>query len=174
MRAYQGDKFKSLVFLSGDTILKNQDYYFQVEFLDINGDGYKDIRAFVFSSTPNACENYFFDKEKKTFRYIENCDLDIQLIKGTKYFYSYDAIGCGDSYWESHLLKIENWREKDIGSIDARGCGGKDNGISIYKLHGDTSRLIKRISIRTLEKYKNNKFGFIKDYWTRNWVNFVN
>ncbi len=162
------DQFYSLTFLSGDSIITCADYYFKAEFPDIDGDGFKDIRVFVFSNTPNQCENYLFDKISKTFRLIENCYLDIQLIRGTKLFYTYSSTGCSDMSWESHLSKIENWQEINIGFMNTKDCGDEDDGIYIYKINGNDEKLISTIKIKKFDNNgKNNKWNFIKSYWTK-------
>lgn len=166
------DRFRCLTTLSGDTIVKYVDYYFEIVFLDIDGDGCKDIRVFVVSNTPNQCDNYFFDKDTKKYRYIKGCDLDITLIKGTKLFYSYNHTGCADMDWESHLCKIENWGEVDIGCIEANGCGDENDGIKIYKLNGEKQDLIKKMALPQFNKWADGKWGFIKQYWYKNYKLF--
>ena len=132
------DRFNCLLSMQGDTIIKSEDYYFEAKFLDIDEDGYKDIRVFAFSNTPNQCDNYLFDKTLKTFRLVENCDLDIQKIKGTDFYYSYNRAGCADMNWESYLSKVENYKLVDYGYIYGQGCDFevKDNPqvIEIYKI----------------------------------------
>ena len=122
IQTLKDSNFNCLLSLEGDTIVKSEDYYFKAEYLDIDKDGYKDIRVFAFSNTPNQCDNYLFDKTLKTFKLIENCDLDIQKIKGTDFFYSYNRVGCADMNWESHLSKIENCKLVDYGYIYGQGC----------------------------------------------------
>jgi hypothetical protein len=174
IRNFKDEKLESLVTLSGDTVLKNCEQYSNVYFIDINNDGYKDIRAYAFSNTPNQCENYLFDIKKRNFRFIENCDLDIQPIKGTKYFYSYIRAGCADLNWESHLLKIENWKATIIGFINAKGCGDHDDGIYIYKVSSKEETLIQSQSIKLIARFKEKKIGFIKNYWIKNYKAFLN
>ena len=113
-----------------------------------------DIRTFVFSNTPNQCENYLYDKENKTFRLVEDCDLDIQLIKGTRYYYSYNRAGCADMNWESYLSKIENYKLVLLGYIHGQGCDFrvKENPqvIKIYKIlnkGNNQKKLIKKTSV---------------------------
>jgi hypothetical protein len=162
-------RFYGLTSLSSDTIVHFEDYYFKAEFVDIDEDGYKDIRVFAFSNSPNQCDNYFFDRSLKTYKRIEGSDLDIQLIKGTKLFYSYNRTGCADMNWESHLSKIENWKEVNIGFINTNACGDKNDGVYIYKVNGEKQTLIKRLPIK---KFNNDKFEFIKQYWTKNYQTF--
>jgi len=178
MRTFKDNNFQSLCTLRGDTVL-NGEFYSGVEFIDINADGYKDIRAFIYSNTPNQCENYLYDKANKTFRLIENCDLDIQIIKGTKYYYSYNKAGCADMNWESYLSKIENYKLISLGYIYAQGCDFevKENPqkIEIYKIQNTD----KKVLIKTLPYLKNiprfdDTWSFIKNYWTKNYREFIN
>lgn len=75
--------------------------------------------------------------------------------------------------WESHLSKIENWKEVNIGFINAKGCGDKDDGIYIYKVNDSVEKLIKAMPMKIFDNNgKDNKWDFIKDYWTRNYKTF--
>lgn len=173
------DKFNCLLSMKGDTIVKSEDYYFEVKFLDIDEDGYKDIRVFVVSNTPNQCDNYLFDKKLKTFKLIENCDLDIQKIKGTQFYYSYNRGGCSDMNWESHLSKIKNNELVNYGYIYGQGCDFKikenPQSIEIYKIidsQKDEKKLIKSLPyLKHIYKHV-DKWDFIKRYWKQNFKTF--
>jgi hypothetical protein len=171
--------FNCLLSPNGDTIVKSEDYYFEVEFLDIDKDGYKDIRVFIYSNTPNLCDNYLFDKRLRTFKLIDNCDLDIQKIKGTDFFYSYNRAGCADMNWESHLCKIENYKLVDYGYIYGLGCDS-ENGkypqvIEIYKVNNlgnEEKVLIKKLPYQKHIKEFGDKWEFIENYWANNYKTF--
>lgn len=175
----KGNRFNCLLSMKSDTIVKSANYYFKAEFLDIDEDGYKDIRIFIFSNTPNQCDNYLFDKELKTFKLIENCDLDIQKIKGTQFYYSYNRGGCSDMNWESYLSKIENSKLVNYGYIYGQGCDFeiKDNPqlIEIYKIidpQKDERKLIKSLPyLKYIHKHV-NKLEFIERYWKQNYKTF--
>ncbi|UUV20668.1 hypothetical protein [Paenimyroides aestuarii] len=171
--------FNCLLSIQGDTIVKSEHYYFEAKFLDIDEDGYKDIRVFVFSNTPNQCDNYLFDKKLKKFKHIENCDLDIQKIKGTDFLYSYNRAGCADMNWESHLSKIENYKLVDYGYIYGQGCDFEieknPQVIEIYKVNNldtDDKKLIKKLSYQKHIKEFGDKWDFIEKYWTKNYKTF--
>ena len=180
IRTLKDKKLQSLTTLSGDTVLKDGDYYSDVKFVDINADGYKDIRAFVFSNTPNQCENYLYDKRKRGFILLEDCDLDIQLLKGTKYYYSYNRAGCADMNWESYLSKIENYKLVSLGYINGQGCDFqvKENPqvIEIFKISNtdiDQKKLVKKLPyLKYIPKFE-DKWDFIKNYWKMNWRTFA-
>jgi hypothetical protein len=180
VRTSRDKKLQSLATLSGDTVLRNGEYYSNIRFVDINADGFKDIRAFVFSNTPNQCENYLYDKANRTFRQIEACDLDIQLIKGTKFYYSYNRAGCADLNWESYLSKIENFKLVSLGYIYGQGCDFqvKENPqeIRIYKItkpDKDEKALLKKLRYRPYIPKFGDKWGFIENYWKKNWQTFA-
>jgi hypothetical protein len=179
VRTLRDQKLQSLTTLSGDTILKDVGYYSEIKFIDINADGYTDIRAFVVSNTPNQCENYLFDKEKMVFRLLQNCDLDIRLVKGTKYYYSYNRAGCADLNWESYLSKIENFKLVPIGYIYGQGCDFdvKENPqqMLIYKITNpatETKLLIRKLPYSKYIPTFGEKWNFIGSYWQKNWQTF--
>lgn len=173
------NRLNCLLSMKSDTIIKSANYYFKAEFLDIDEDGYKDIRVLIFSNTPNQCDNYLFDKQLKTFKLIENCDLDIQKIKGSQFYYSYNRGGCADMNWESHLSKIENNELINYGYIYGQGCDFqiKDNPqlIEIYKIidpQKDERKLIKSLPyLKYINKHV-NKLDFIEKYWKQNYKTF--
>jgi|SRR6478735_3043034 len=169
------ERFYCLVSITGDTIVKSEDYYFKAEFIDINEDGYKDIRVFIMSNTGNQCDNYFFDSKEKIFRRIGNCDLDIERIKGTDFYYSYNAAGCADLNWESYLSKIENYQLLVYGYIDGRGCEfdieNNPQIIKIYKVAGSDTEvkvLFKELPYLKFISDHGSKSDFIKKYWSQN------
>ena len=179
VRTLRDQKLQSLTTLSGDTILKDVGYYSEIKFIDINADGYTDIRAFVVSNTPNQCENYLFDKEKMVFRLLQNCDLDIRLVKGTKYYYSYNRAGCADLNWESYLSEIENFKLVPVGYIYGQGCDFdvKENPqeILIYKITNpatETKLLIRKLPYSKYIPTFGDKWNFIANYWQKNWQTF--
>lgn len=179
IQTLKDSNFNCLLSLQGDTIVKSEDYYFKAEFIDIDEDGYKDIRVFAFSNTPNQCDNYLFDNRLKTFKLIENCDLDIKKIKGTDFFYSYNRAGCADMNWESHLSKIEKYKLVDYGFIYGKGCDidieKNPQVIEIYKVSNsgtDEKILIKKLPYQKHIKEFGNKWEFIENYWTSNYNTF--
>lgn len=157
--------------LSGDTIVKQADYYHSITHPDINEDGYNDIRITVFSNTPNQCENYFFDKTSGRYHWIENGDLDMEKVKGTDLYFSYNRAGCADMNWESHLTRIENWIEVPVGRIHTKGCGEKDDGIYIYRVKDDKEQLVEKLGIDS--NIQQNKWAFIKSYWEGHYRKFL-
>lgn len=180
VQTFKDKKFQTLITLSGDTIIKDAGYYFKLKFLDINGDGYKDIRAFVFGDTPNQCENYLYDKQSKKFKLVEDCDMDIQLIKGTQYYYSYNRSGCGDMNWESYLSKIKNYKLVSLGYMYGEGCitlSRDPRTITITKLQSPEKGKNRHIAKLSYSKHiprLGDKWFFIRNYWTNNYRIFLN
>jgi hypothetical protein len=172
-------QFTCLLSIQGDTVVKSGNYYSNADLVDIDEDGYQDIRVYAFSNLPNQCENYLFDKIAKVFKIIENCDLDIKRLKGTDFFYSYNRAGCADLNWESHLGKIENYKLVNYGYINGKGCdfNVKDNlqVIEIYRV--TNSETGKKNLVTSLPYLKNipepkEKLSFIEKYWMKNFKKF--
>jgi hypothetical protein len=181
-------QFYCLTTINGDTIVSFADYYHQIELLDIDEDGYTDIRVYRFSKTPNDCDNYLFDNQHKTFRLVENCYLDIQKISGTDFYYTYEAVDCADMNWQSLLSKIENYRLVPYGIISGYGCEDqKFIIINKFEVDKDTKLLkgkkifegeqeifvANQIFIENIPYTENiDKWDFIKNYWQTNYQNF--
>ncbi|MBV4359722.1 hypothetical protein [Pinibacter aurantiacus] len=172
-------KFESMLTFAGDTIVKLHNYYATIEFPDINEDGYKDIRVHIVSNTPNECDNYLFDKRTKKFILVENCNLDIRLVKGSPYYYSYNRAGCADRNWESDLSKIENYKLIPIGYMHGQGCDfdlKENQKIEIYKVgnsKGEDKVLVKRLPLKKHIPRLEDMPMFIENYWRHNWRFFL-
>lgn len=176
IKILQNGRFIALTSISGDTIVKYQHYYERLKILDINGDGSNDIRVYIMSNTPNQCDNYLFNIAKRKFKLLENCNLDIKLVTGTKLFYSYNRAGCADYNWQSYLSKIVNFKLIPIGYIYGNGCESNNNQqvIEIYKINPNNQ---VQILIKKLPYLKNipvfdAKWGFIEKYWSKNYLKF--
>lgn len=168
-----------LLSIDGDTIVKSEDYYFRLELIDIDVDGYNDMRIHIFCNTPNVCDNYLFVKKTSSFKLIENCYLDIKKVKGADFFYSYNRAGCADKNWESNLSKIENYKLINYGYIHGQGCDFKieENPqiIEIYKvnnLDSEEKTLLKKLPYKKYIKEFGDKWDFIENYWTKNYKTF--
>jgi hypothetical protein len=179
IQALANNRFNSLIAINGDTIIKSEDYYSEIKFLDINSDGYDDIRVYAISNTPNQCDNYLFDREAKIFRMIENCPDDIQKIGGSDFYQSYSRAGCADMNWESYLGKVENYEFVRYGYMHGYGCefNIKENPqlIEIYKV--EDSRKAEGILFQSLPYLKHipnhgDKWDFIEKYWKGNFKLF--
>ena len=99
-----------------------------------------------------------------------------EQIKGTKYYYSYHKSGCADMNWDSDLFYIKSFRTIRIGNIAGRQCGNRDgikDAVYIHKVSGKKEKWIKTLPIDTIWKYKDLKWGFIKEYWTKSYGLFL-
>lgn len=95
-----------------------------------------------------------------------------EQIKGTKFYYSYHKSGCTDLNWDSDLFYIENFKANRIGNIAGRQCDDRDgvkDAVYIHKFRSGKETLFKTLPIDTIWKYKDFKWGFINEYWTKNY-----
>ncbi|GAA4753078.1 hypothetical protein GCM10023229_37640 [Flavisolibacter ginsenosidimutans] len=67
---------------------------------------------------------------------------------------------------------MTNYKAIKIGYINGEGCG-IDDGIFIYRLSGDKKKLIRRLPLDIIGDYKDYKWGFLKQYWTKNYPRFL-
>ena len=161
----------------GDTLLKKEDYYSMSEFKDFNKDGYKDVILHYSSNAAMVLDLFFYIpstgkfKEVKDFRKFPAPE----SIKGTKYYYSYHKSGCADMNWDSDLFYIKNFKAIRIGNIAGRQCNNTNvkDAVYIHKIRNAKESLFKTASIDTIWKYNDFKWGFIKEYWSKNYKLFL-
>lgn len=184
METIKGKKYTGFLNLSGFYLLDNKNKivvyqpgdYFIWELKDFDGDGNKDLFLDKGGNTPERYNLLVFVSAN---RYREIAGFDLfpapTQIKGTKYFYSYHKSGCADMNWDSDLFYIQNFKAVRIGNISVRECenSGVKDGVYINKVRGEKKTLVKTLPAGTLAKYKDYKWGFIKDYWTRNYKQFL-
>ncbi len=78
--------------------------------------------------------------------------------------------------WDSDLFYIQDFKAVKVANISGIGCSdkvGKKDGIYVSKLRGDKKRLMQTLPISTIERFKDYKWGFIKEYWTKNYRKFL-
>lgn len=141
-------------------------------FEDFDNDGYLDIKCRYVGNIPVE-ELLLFDKKCGNFRKVEGF-IDYPKctnILDTKYYYSYHRSGCADYNWDSDLFYIENYRTIHLGNISGIGCvdSGVELGVFINKIKGQCKTIIKKLPIEIIEEYENSKWGFIEDYWKKNY-----
>jgi len=128
------------------------------------------------ANVPGIADLIVYDIKNQKFVQVENFSKfpDSRPITETKYFYSYHRSGCADMDWDSDLFYIENFKTIKIGNISGRECENTivKDGIYIYSITGENKKLIKTMPIGTINKYKDYKWGFIKDYWSKNYKLF--
>jgi hypothetical protein len=158
-----------------DTVLNlSQADYFDFQFKDFNKDGYKDVYLDWGGNTPDRYTLYLFIPSTAKFKELRNFSdfPSANSVSGTSYYYSYYPSGCADDAWGSHLFYIKDYSAIKIGKIKGDGCGIDDH-IDIFKVVNNKESLIKRLPLNTVEKYKDKKWGFIKEYWNKNYKSFL-
>lgn len=165
----------------GDTLLKKNNHFSNAELKDINNDGYKDVVLHAITNSSLMLDLFLYVPALKKFKEVKGFREfpDPTPITGTKYYYSYHKSGCADLNWDSDLFYIENFKPIRIGNIYGNACVDRDNpgdekdGVYIYKVRGSIKKLIKTLPVQTLANYKDYKWGFIKEYWTKNYQLFI-
>ncbi|MFT7234063.1 MAG: hypothetical protein ACI8TA_003292 [Cyclobacteriaceae bacterium] len=100
-----------------------------------------------------------------------------KLTSNPNYYYSYHRAGCADMNWVSNLFYIDNFKVYQIGEIYGNGCDTKEITISIIELFDSETGLVlesklEALPIDTIETYDDYKWGFINDYWNKNFEKF--
>lgn len=161
---------------SGDTLINVPGDYFNLNYRDLDEDGYVDIMADLGGNTPERYDLFLYVPKSKKFREVENFNQFPAPLKipGSKYYFSYHKSGCADMDWDSDLFYLKNYQAVRIGNIAGRQCGGGDTlGIFIYKFSNSQKKLISRLNAEITNEYEDGKWGFIKQYWTGYWPKFV-
>lgn len=158
-----------------DTVFAKTDLPPHQEFIDFNSDGYKDLAVYHGGNGSDRMEIVLFDPQTEQFVYVENfADYPApKAIPGTPYFYSYNRSGCADQNWDSNLFYLQASKAVSLGNISGKGCEGEEKGIYVNRLQGNDLLLLEKFPMEILDEYKDYKWGFIEDYWHRNWGKFV-
>lgn len=147
------------------------------DFVDINEDGYKDLLIEYYTNVPGIQDLLLYDKVHKAFVPIQGFPRFPSSIHipGTNLFYSYHRSGCADMNWDSDLFAIKNFKIIKLGNVSGIGCASEkiQEGIFVYKIKGQKKTLLKKYPIDTISYYKDQKWGFIKEYWMRHYKNFI-
>jgi hypothetical protein len=172
----QLDRFGFYLFnQKSDTIMSlPQTDFVAFVFKDFNLDGYKDVYLKWGGNMPDRYSLYLFVPAKATFKELKDFSEvpSAKPIKGTKFYYSYYSSGCADAAWGSHLFYVRDNKVIKLGNIKGDGCGIRD-GISIFRVINERRILIKTLPLSIIEAYKENKWGYIKRYWTTNYSKFM-
>jgi len=159
----------------GDTVLNRKvNYYVDFKFQDIDRDGNKDILLTVNDNIPDTYDLLLYEPNPHKFKEVSEFYRvpRPRRLKGTIYYYSYFHAGCADDTWGSRLFFIKDFKVIKIGFINGEGCGIKD-GIYIYRQVGRNKKLLKVLPLATIERYKQYKWGFLKEYWTNHYSEFL-
>jgi hypothetical protein len=147
-----------------------------IRFIDVNGDGYKDLVVEYNSNVPDRRDLLLFDKTNGRFRLIKDYpDFPAAIrIPRTYLYYSYHRSGCADLDWDSDLFEIVNFKIVRMGNISGQACDDDEShGIFIYKTVNGSAKLVKKLPMSNVGDYANGKWGFIADYWMHNYKEFV-
>lgn len=159
-----------------DTLVNayEQDEECYVEFNDFNGDGFKDLITHCVGNLPYG-DLFLYDLHRKNFIKVKDFSRfnEPKPIKGTIYYYSYHRSGCADADWVSDLFYIKDFKAIQTGHISGIECNDEVNGIFIKKVKGNKVTLLDKLPIDLIYSYENNKWGFIEDYWNKNYKNFI-
>lgn len=119
---------------------------------------------------------YLFDSTTSTFRNIDNY-LSFpdgqQLDSNRQLYYSYHRAGCADLNWASDLFTIKDFNIIHLAHLYAEGCGGEQEGISVYSvidINSDSTTLIETIPYSGEENH--DKWNILKKYWNENYSRY--
>jgi hypothetical protein len=158
----------------GDTILDQADMYFDFEFADFNGDSLDDIVVHRLTNVGGIKDLLLFDKARLNFTLVDGFERfpDPQKIPGTDYYYSYHRSGCADAFWDSDLFYLQDFKAILLANISGNECEG-EKGIIVSKIVNGEKRTFEKHTLDVLDKYSDHKWGFIADYWSRNYYRFI-
>ena len=174
-RGFGTNQYKLFMLNSrGDTVFNQTDLYFEFEFHDFNGDSLDDIVVHPLTNVPGIQDLLLFDEQKKGFAMVNGFDKfpDPKPIRGTDYYYSYHRSGCADNFWDSDLFYIDKFETYLLGNISGNECEG-EKGIVVSKVVDGQKKPVDKFTVDVLDKYADRKWGFIADYWTKNYSNFI-
>jgi hypothetical protein len=172
VQRFQLDKYMTLLKVKKgkDIILSDtSDFSAQLDLLDFNGDNELDIMI-NFMGNVDTQSLFLFDKVKNEFKKVKDFDKypAAKKIKGSNHYYSYHRSGCADNYWTSDLFTIIDFKVVHLGQIFGQGCEEPMN-IKIYKIESGKKDLTETLTYKLVTDNKNDKWGFIEDYWTKNY-----
>jgi hypothetical protein len=150
-----------------------------IKILRFDNDEWPDI-TFSYLGNVYVADLYLFDAIRSNFRKVDGftkVSNSKKLTSNSNYFFSYQRAGCADMNWISYLFYIDNYRVTQIGEIHGKGCESEDfnREIEISKIVTlDKIFPIETLPIDTIETYEDYKWGFIKDYWNKNFEKFKN
>jgi hypothetical protein len=161
-----------------DTITIN-DVNGNIEIIKFDSDQFPDI---VFSYLgSNYTESLFlYDKATKAYKMVEGFEgvSDAKRLRtNPRYYYSYHRAGCADMNWVSNLFYIQNFKIYQIGKIYGQGCESENSKrlIEISKVVTLNKVFItETLPIDTIDTYEDYKWGFIENYWNKNFGKFKN
>lgn len=158
----------------GDTVLNKASGFFKFKFDDFNDDALNDLVVLLNTNVPGIHDLFLFDSTKMNFIEVKNFGSfpSPEPIPGTKYYFSYHRSGCADNLWDSDLFSINNFETQLLGNISGNECEGK-KGIVVSRITKNKKKVVDTFTLDTLDAYDARKWGFIADYWTKNYSKFI-
>lgn len=142
------------------------------EFIDFNGDSFKDI-ILSYPSNYLFQELLLFNPKSNSFEFVKSFSKYpySKRIGKTNFYYSYQGNGCAQNDWESNLYQLKDTTILEKGRIKGLGCLKNDsNGIYIYRINNGNDKLLKYI--KRSEGYWDDKWEFMDKYWNKNYLKF--
>lgn len=157
-----------------DTVFRFIESNNGAEFKDFNEDGFLDIEIHYITNVPGIYDLALYNQKTGKFKLVQNFNdfPSPEKIKNSNFYYSYHRSGCADANWDSDLFKIVNYKAVRLGNIQGLGCEREEkNGIFIHKVKKE--ELIQIEEYKREPNYYNDKWDFIKNYWTKNYRKFI-
>ena len=150
-----------------------------IEILKFDNDNFLDI-TFSYLGNNYTADLFLYDNKSKTYKQVDGF-MEVsdskKLTSNPNYYYSYHRAGCADMNWVSNLFYIDNFKVYQIGEIYGKGCDLEESEreIEISKIVTlDKIFTIETQPIDTIETYDDYKWGFIREYWNKNFEKFKN
>lgn len=149
------------------------DFFTDLQLIDFNDDKSIDIQI-RFMGNVDTQSLYLFDFSRNRFQKVVGFEKfpEAKRIKiSEELYYSYHRSGCADNYWTSDLFKINDFKTTHLGQIFGEGCEDPMQ-VKVYKIGQNKKDLIETLPYKVVEDNKENKWGFIADYWAKNYKRF--
>lgn len=148
-----------------------------IDVLKFDRDEFPDI-TFSYIGNNYTADLFIYDINSNTYQRVSGfteVSSSKRLNSNPNYYYSYHRAGCADLNWMSHLFYIDNFQVYQVGEIYVKGCNVKESerAIEISKIVTlDKIFIIETLPIDTLIQFDEYKWGFIRDYWNKNYQKF--
>lgn len=173
----QLEKYMSLLKVKkANTVILSDtlDFFTDLQLIDFNRDKAIDIRINHMGNVDRQ-SLYLFNQLTSKFQKVVDFESypDAKEVKGQDrgFYYSYHRSGCADNYWTSDLFKILDYKVIHMGQIFGEGCEAPMQ-VKIYKMGMNKKDLIETLPYKLVEDNKDFKWGFIENYWSKNYSRF--
>ncbi|MBK6622611.1 MAG: hypothetical protein IPG32_17710 [Saprospirales bacterium] len=172
----QLEKYMSILKITnGERIVLEDtlDFFTDLQLIDFNDDKSIDIQI-RFMGNVDTQSLYLFDFSKNRFQKVVGFEKfpEAKRVKiSEELYYSYHRSGCADNYWTSDLFKINDFNTTQLGKIFGEGCEDPMQ-VKVYKIGQNKKDLVETLPYKVVEENRDNKWGFIADYWAKNYKRF--